>query len=80
MTTREPIPWACIEAQEDGYVTILLAYDDKEARIQLPEGKPVFDREPNIEGIWRELHQMLTALEQVEQSPEGIRSRPPSRT
>ena len=53
-------------------ITLNVRYADKEARIELPVPKPLFDREPGVEAYRRELHQLLEALGGWEASDEAI--------
>ena len=54
------------------YVTLHLHYGQKQARIELPVGEPLFEKEPGTEVYRRDLAEMLEALQEVAASPQGI--------
>ncbi len=53
-------------------VTLVVRYDGKEARLEIPVGAPLFDREPGVEAYRREVIEVIAALQEVVNSPEGI--------
>jgi hypothetical protein len=75
-------PYAFVDALEMGNVssepraarvTLVLCYDQKQARIELPVAEPLFETEPGTEVYRRELQRLLAALQEVAASPQGIR-------
>lgn len=53
--------------------TLVLQYEGKEARLTIPVGEPLFDREPGVEVYRREVIEVIAALQEVVDSPQGIR-------
>lgn len=58
---------------EPDRVVLLVTYADKEARIELPEASPSFDREPGEEIYRREVRELARALLEAADAPQGIR-------
>lgn len=48
--------------EDASWVTLLVKFGAKEARIEIPIGRPAFDREPGVEVYRRDLHELLEAL------------------
>jgi len=53
-------------------VHLVVQYDGKEARLEIPAGAPLFEREPGVDVYRRELADLISALHEVADSPEGI--------
>ena len=51
---------------------LVLEYDGKSARIEIPVAKAQYDREPGVDVYRRELRRILEALEEVANSSQGI--------
>lgn len=52
--------------------TLVLEYDGKEAQIEIPVPKPLYEKEPGTDAYRRELQQILEALQEVAASPQGV--------
>jgi hypothetical protein len=57
---------------QTGWARLVVSYEGKEARIELPVPEPLFDREPRIEAARRGLLDLLGALEAWERSHASI--------
>jgi hypothetical protein len=51
---------------------LVLEYEGKVARIEIPVAKPQYDKEPSVDVYRRELQKILEALREVAESPQGI--------
>jgi hypothetical protein len=51
---------------------VLLEYAHGSVRLELPELEPLFVQEPIDQIVQRRLGQILSALSEAEQSPEGL--------
>jgi hypothetical protein len=56
------------------YVTLGIQYAGKQAHIEIPRPKPLFDREPGVDGYRRGLQELLDALEEWIRSNAAIES------
>ena len=53
-------------------VILRVEYGQKQARIELPAGEPLFDQEPANEVYRRALSELLQALQEVATSSQGV--------
>lgn len=59
-------------SREPNRVTLMISYEGKEAHLEIPMPEPAFDREPGTEAYRREVIEVIAALQEVVDSPEGI--------
>lgn len=53
-------------------IHLVVQYDGKEARLEIPAGEPLFEREPGLDVYRRELVDLISALHEVAETPGGI--------